>query len=114
MPMLVVHGGGRDMWLCLNRGFISVVADRGNTDRFLVRARIEGHIQAIFPEATVFADESADYLYRAYIDRKEVALQVGNEILGIDYDNFKASVDDRELHDAYMAFWRVMHKLQYK
>ena len=100
------------MWLCLKQSFISVVTDRNRPDRLLVRARMAGHIEALFPEATVFTDSSADYLFRAFVDRKEVALQLSNEILEIDYDNFKDSVADQVLHAAYFEFWRVMNKLQ--
>jgi hypothetical protein len=100
------------MWLCLKQSFISVVTDRNRPDRLLVRARMAGHIEALFPEATVFTDPSADYFFRAFIDREKVALQLSNELLEIDYDNFKASVADQELHAAYFEFWRVMNKLQ--
>jgi hypothetical protein len=100
------------MWLALSRSFISVVADRGNPDRLLVRARVAGHIEAVFPEAEVFTDAGADYFYRAFIDREEVAQKLSEEVRGIGYDNFKASVPDQPLHDAYLGFWRLMHKLQ--
>ena len=100
------------MWLCTNQGFISMVADRGNPDRLLVRARVKEHIESLFPQAKVFIDTSADYLFRAFIDREEVALQIGKEVLGIGYDNFKTSVADGTLHDAYLECWKIMHKLQ--
>lgn len=100
------------MWLCLNRSFISVVADRNDPGRLLVRARVAGHIEALFPNAAVFKDHRADYSYRAFIDREQVAQQIGLEMLGIEYDNFKSSVADQALHDAYLGFWRIMHKLQ--
>ena len=100
------------MWLALSRSFISVVADRGNPDRLLVRARLKGHIEAVFPKAEVFTDAGADYFYRAFIDRDEVAEQISKEVLAIDYDNFKASVPDQALHDSYVGMWRTMHKLQ--
>lgn len=100
------------MWLCLSRSFISVVTDRGNPDRLLVRARVAGHIEAVFPKAEVFTDAGADYFYRAFIDRDEVAEQISKEVLAIDYDNFKASVPDQALEMAYIGVWRLMHKLQ--
>jgi len=100
------------MWLCLSESFISVVADRNDKSRLLVRARIAGHIEAVFPKAEVFTDARADYLYRAFVNREEVALAVSKEVRGIDYDNFKSSVANQALHDAYLGFWRIMHKLQ--
>jgi hypothetical protein len=100
------------MWLCLNSAFLSVVADRNNKDRLLVRARMAGHIEAVFPEAEVFTDAGADYFYRAFIEREVVAQQFSKEVRGIDYDNFKSSVTDQALHDSYIGVWRIMHKLQ--
>jgi len=100
------------MWICLSGAFISVVADRGDRSRLLVRGRVAGHIETVFPKAKVFTDESADYLYRAFVARDDVAQAVNREVQGIDYDNFKSSVPSQSLHDAYLGFWRIMHKLQ--
>lgn len=100
------------MWLALSRSFISVVADRGNPDRLLVRARVAGHIEAVFPEAEVFTDAGADYFYRAFIDREAVAQQISKEVQEIDYDNFKSSVADHGLHQAYLRVWGAMRNLQ--
>ena len=100
------------MWICLNNAFLSVVQDRDDPETLLVRARVVGHIQQVFPEAKVFTDPKADYLYRAFIGRKAVAQAVAASIEDIDYDNFKDSVDDDQLHVAYMKVWSTMEKLQ--
>ena len=100
------------MWICLNKAFLSVVQDRDDPNALLVRARVAGHIQQVFPEAKVFTDPKADYLYRAFIGRKAVAQAVAASIESIDYDNFKDSVDDDQLHVAYVKVWGVMEKLQ--
>ena len=101
------------MWICQNRGFVSVVADRYNSGRLLVRARIKGHIEAVFPMAEVFTDASADYLFRAFVNREDVARQLSEEISGINYDDFKSTVADDALHDAYFGFWKTMRNLQH-
>jgi hypothetical protein len=100
------------MWIFQNNAFLSVVQNRDDQDTLLVRARVAGHIQRVFPEAKVFTDSKADYLYRAFIGRKSVARAVAASIESIDYDNFKDSVDDDRLHVAYMNVWGVMEKLQ--
>lgn len=100
------------MWLCFSDSFLSVVADRDNKDRLLVRGRVAGHIERVFPDAKVFTDQKADYLYRAFIERKAVAQVVAASIECIDYDNFKDSVEDDHLHVAYMKVWSAMEKLQ--
>ncbi len=111
-PIVKLFARRFDMWLCTSSAFLSIVADRYNPDRLLVRARMSGHIEAVFPEAEVFTDDRADYFFRAFISRDEVASVISNEIRGIDYDNFKSSVPDDALHDAYMGFWEIMHDLQ--
>ena len=43
------------MWLCLNDAFLSIVALPGHPDELLVRARIAGDIERLFPAAQVIA-----------------------------------------------------------
>lgn len=100
------------MWLALSNSFLSIVADRKDKNRLLVRARVAGHIEAVFPTAEVFTDRGADYLYRAYIKRSVVAAALTDQIQAIDYDNFKSSVADHELHQAFLRVWSVMRNLQ--
>lgn len=100
------------MWIFTSNAFLSVVADRDNPDRLLVRARVPGHIERVFPDAKVFTDSQADYLYRAFIQREVVVQAVAANISKIDYDNFKDSVNDPVLHNAYMNVWGVMEKIQ--
>lgn len=87
---------------------------RHNTEpgKLLVRARVAGHIEAIFPGAAVKETPTADYRYRAEIDGEEVAQAIARRIAAIDYRNFKASVRNRSLHDAYARVWAVMAGLQ--
>lgn len=100
------------MWLCLSNSFLSIVAHRDQPDQLLVRARARGHIEAIFPGASVLETRDADYGFRAVVPRTEAAEVIRRQVEGIDYPNFKDSVRDRRLHDAYMAFWSTMYRLQ--
>lgn len=102
------------MWVCLNNSFLSIVANRHDPDLLLVRARIAGHIEAVFPGAKPYRKEGSDYEFRADILRTEVKAALARRVEDIDYDNFKGSVKDDELHDAYMGFWSIMFKLQDK
>jgi hypothetical protein len=79
-----------------------------------VRARVEGHIQAVFPDAQVTTTVSADYRYRTRLPRKVVAAAVSKMAQSIDYDNFKNSVSDQWLHNSYLGVWQVMRSLQDK
>ena len=100
------------MWLCLNDAFLSFVHKDCKRDEVLVRARRPGDIEKIFPLATVTKDKFSDYLYRAVISREYFKFAMAGEIDRIIYDNFKNSVADNPLHDAYMNVWTTMSKLQ--
>jgi hypothetical protein len=100
------------MWICTNKSFLSIVADRSNKENLLVRARISGHIENVFPDADVFTMEDADYKYRAWVSRIEVQSAMTDQISAINYDNFKDSVGNQHLHDAYLKIWSVMYSLQ--
>lgn len=100
------------MWVCLNRSFLSIVNQPDNKDVLLVRARRKGDIQKVFPGAKVKRTPERDYLYRAVIPRTEVARAIADEVVNINYGNFKASVRDNRLHDAYSSVWTIMSRLQ--
>ena len=104
------------MWLCLNRSFLSIVEpsdqDVNTGDMLLVRARRKGDIEAVFPAAKVEKRPERDYLFRALLPRQEVAAAIADQVRGIDYPNFKNSVKNSKLHDAYARIWSIMAALQ--
>ena len=102
------------MWIFLNNSFLSIVQHRNNSDLLLVRGRIGGDIEAVFPSAKVIESRNADYRYRAEVTRHEVTSALIREVQSITYDNFKNSVQDDLRHDAYMRVWSVMRGTQTK
>jgi hypothetical protein len=104
------------MWICLNNAFLSIVEPtrnaRGASPFLLVRARRPGDIERVFPSAVVSTEDNRDYMFRAMIDREHVAAAIAAQVLGISYGNFKDSVDDHGLHDAYASVWGVMARQQ--
>ena len=100
------------MWICLNNAFLSIVKKDGKPDELCVRARNKEHINNVFPDAKVMVTPFNDYRYRAFVSATEVAKVLSNTILGIDYDNFKNSVVEHNLHEAYSRFWSVMYRYQ--
>jgi hypothetical protein len=102
------------MWVCLNNSFLSIVQNRNNLEQLLVRSRRKGDIEKVFPEAKVIQEAGSDYRYRAFINRDNVANAIAREVSNIDYGNFKNSVRDHDLHDAYSDFWLIMYTLQEK
>lgn len=100
------------MWLCLNNAFLSVVSKDCAPDELMVRARRKGDIERIFPGAKVTRYTKSDYLYRAPVKRTEIAAALAKVVEGIDYNNFKNSVEDDDLHDCYHAMWYNTAKMQ--
>ena len=64
------------MWIQFNNAFLSIVENRENRVELLVRARVKGDIEKVFPEADVFEDNNADYKYRAFISKAIVAEKI--------------------------------------
>lgn len=104
------------MWIFLGNAFLSVVADRNDPggSRLLVRARREGDIERVFPEADVVITPAADYRCRAWLPRQRVIAVMQQQLQELSYANFKSSIPDGEYayHDAAMAVWGVMHRYQ--
>lgn len=100
------------MWFCFKDAFLSVVHKDCDDDELLVRARVKGHIEAIFPHAQVQRTAGADYLYRVVLKREEVGQVLMQLTLNYEAPNFKDSVKDHKLHHAYAQVWRTMAQLQ--
>lgn len=100
------------MWIMLNDCFLSIVSKDCRRDELLVRARREGDIEKVFPKATVTRYTKSDYLFRAVVKRTTVEEALAGEVQRILYGNFKSSVRDRPLHDAYLRVWSTMAELQ--
>lgn len=101
------------MWICLSDAFLSIVHKDCQPDELLVRARRQGDIQKVFPDAKVKKTIGNDYLYRAVIKRSVVAEAMTKLAMDtIDYPNFKNTVRDNKLHNAFNAIWHTIAKLQ--
>tara|TARA_R110000824_G_scaffold73584_5_gene187355 strand:+ start:134 stop:505 length:372 start_codon:yes stop_codon:yes gene_type:complete len=105
-------------------GFISVVKlhaekdkDTGSSvsgDDLMVRSRVKGHLESLFPGHDIVHTPHRDYAYRAFVSRYEVAEIVYEEVIDIQYDNFKNSVvADNNYSAGLAACWHEMyHALQ--
>jgi hypothetical protein len=80
--------------------------------RLLVRARVKGDIERVFPKARVKETPNRDYRFRSLIPRKIIASVMAEEVMNIDYCNFKSSVREGDRHDAYLRCWSAMNALQ--
>lgn len=100
------------MWIMMNDAFFSIVHKNCAEDELLVRARREGDIEKVFPEAEVKETKRNDYRFRAVLKRERVIEAVGNSLRKVNYGNFKDSVQDITLHNAYMNVWSDMERIQ--
>ena len=100
------------MWIVTSDAFLSVVHKDCQPDELLVRARRDGDIQAVFPKAKVSKTVGSDYLFRARIKRTEVAAVLSKQLQDLQYDNFKNSIRDDQLHAACNKVWHTMAALQ--
>lgn len=95
------------MWVCMQNGFLSAVEDRYNEDYLIVRARRRNHLEDNFPEREedIYTTKDSDYPWRLSLSKKDFAAFVADQVLKIDYGNFKNSVKEKPLHDFYMDVW---------
>ena len=101
------------MWLCFNDGFLSVVADRENPARLLIRARRKQDLLNVCGNGVeVIENAGTDYRWRTFIDRKAFSALVAGRIDKMDYTNFKDSVKNTDLHEMYFDFWELHRRYQ--
>ena len=96
------------MWIFSQDGHFSIVAHRTEPELLLVRARHPNHIGALLPNAELTHLPSADYPFRTVARRSDVHEAVKTYLLNLDYDNFKASIDDDEFHEVCLNVWHTM------
>jgi len=102
------------MWILLNDAMFSIVEDRQDRTRVVVRARFEGDLEKVFPAyaENVIVQDISDYRFRIFADRDYVKEIVASEVERIDYDNFKNSVADDERHNLYTKVWQIFFSAQ--
>lgn len=100
------------MWICFNNAFVSAIENINNPNMLVIRARHKDHLNNLFPDATVTVTPNRDYRYRIDVTKQEFADMVSKNIMNINYNNFKKSVNDNDLHDLYAKFWTLHYSYQ--
>lgn len=102
------------MWVFLRDAMFSVVEHHKDDSILVVRARIKEDLARVFDRHRIYENSSSDYRFRVFVLREEVAQIVRDEVLGIDYTNFKASVakEDTIRSHAYHKVWKAMNDVQ--
>ncbi len=100
------------MLIFTRNAFISIV-DHPQDDRFLVvRGRISGDIESMFPEAEVFERPGADYRFQANIARDRVSQRVAAQVKEVHYESFESSIEDSDRRQSYIQVWSAMYEEQ--
>ncbi len=101
------------MWLCFNDGFLSVVADKSDPTRLLVRARRKQDlVNVVGRDVQIVETPDRDYRWRTFIGLEQFKAVVGGRIEQVDYTNFKDSVKGHDLHKMYLDFWSTHRRYQ--
>lgn len=102
------------MWICANDSFLSIVEDRNDKNRVVVRARVREDLVAMFPsyEKDVIETDDSDYRFRLFLYREFVAKTVADRITAINYPNFKNSIRQSWRYAAYTKIWEIMYRVQ--
>lgn len=105
------------MWIFTPTAFVSIVAHRTKPGVLLVRARLKGDLERLFPGCTVKTTPNADYRFRAEIARGRVADLIREQLTVLDYDNVKNAIPARPpvhqlRHRAMNRVWGVMNDAQ--
>jgi hypothetical protein len=100
------------MWIYSKNAFVSVVQDRNDPEVLIVRSRVKGDLEELWPDAAVEETPYADYGFRTRLGRKEVALAVAKQVMEIDYTNFKDNITDKRRKPFYLVVWHAMWEMQ--
>jgi hypothetical protein len=105
------------MWIFTPTAMLSVVAHRSEPGMLMIRARLKGDIQRVFPGARVVCTPKADYRFRTTVPRAAVAAVLANLAGAIDYPNVKDAIPKTgRVHDvrhrAMNRVWAAMHDAQ--
>lgn len=106
------------MWVALNKGFFSIVESKADDKVLAVRARLRGDLERVWAtemmseRAAVTETPDRDYRFRTFLSRRVVAEKIRREVLDIDYNNFKNSVEDKKLSKMYTDIWTAAYDHQ--
>lgn len=105
------------MWIFTPTAMVSIVAHRTKPGCLLVRARLRGDLERLFPGCTVQRTPGADYRFRACLPRATVAGVIASAFASMTYDNVKNAIPHgAPVHDLRHRFmsevWRAGMRAQ--
>jgi len=99
------------MWIFLQDSFVTISQDANQRGRFMIRARVAGDIETLFPKAQVIRMDDADFLFRAF-PKQQVIEVLSSAIGNIEYTSFKGGVKDKCRAWSYAQVWAIMADMQ--
>jgi hypothetical protein len=102
------------MWIFTSSGFVSIVQHRDEPDTLIVRGRFEGDAARFLglPREAEEMTTDADYLFRCYAHRDEVAAAMLRAAQGIRYPNFKDSIRAAWRKTLALRVWSTLYREQ--
>jgi hypothetical protein len=100
------------MWVLTNQGWLSAVKHRTKENCLILRARNLQALSDHFPISEIKYTPKADYFWRTEISPEQFLQVLQVEVGCIDYPNFKNSVKDVNLSDAYHDTWYLGFEYQ--
>jgi len=82
------------MWIFTETGFVSAVRKEDNPSLLTVRARDRASLESLreATNAEIAQSPDADYPYRAFVEAEVFAKWAFDQVLKVDYSNFKNRV----------------------
>ena len=108
------------MWIITNTAFVSIVEHRDDASKLIVRGRFKGDVERFLNPLTsgmrVIEEvtPTADYRFRAVVQREEVAHAMLRSVQRITYPNFKDSIKAAFRKSIAMRVWSIFSVAQYE
>lgn len=100
------------MWIFTKDGYIDIKQHKDDPDKLLVRARVKGDLEKIFPGCVVVEGGGVDYRFRTTLPRYTVAGYIIREIADMDYiEGFKTKADSKRI-PFYLRIWETLCDMQ--
>jgi hypothetical protein len=102
------------MWIFTKQGFVSIKQHKDDFGKLLIRARVNGDLEKIFPGCKVSKNTGTDYKYRTTVNRAAATSVIANAVFDINYtEGFKTSVDDHHRRSPfYLRIWEMLVDMQ--
>jgi hypothetical protein len=113
------------MWIASTSGFLSAVQANDNPDNLVVRSRVKADLSPLIAFVTEFTMggivpeiityEHSDYPWRIVAPKTVVAEFVAQQVLAVDYGNFKGAVaaeQGKPRANVYSSVWSALLGLE--